>query len=587
MARTLKVTDAVVVGMGAAGTILALELARAGLRVVGLERGRARDTVPDFQSPGVHDELKYSVRLFNMQDAAREAVTFRNHPGETALPLRRWGAFRPGTGLGGSAAHYNAVLYRQSAADFRLRSHLTERYGAGFIPGELPIQDWGVSYDELEPFYDRFEKVYGVSGKAGNLRGKLQPGGSPFEAPRSDEYPNPPMKEPFLGRLFRDGVTKLGYTPFFVPSGCLSRPYVNPEGAQLAPCMFCGYCAPYLCEHFAKATPQTTVLPALMKQPGFELRTRCQVLRVERDSTGKKATGVLYADPAGEEVFQPASLVIVAAFPLNNVRLMLLSGIGRPYDVRTGEGVVGRNYAYQTQSGVLAFFDENTRINPFMNAGAAATTIDDLANDNFDHGPLGFIGGAAIMTGITSGAPIGFRPVPPETPKWGQGWKEAVYRHWNHTGVLSIQASSAPTRTNYLDLDPTYQDAWGRPLLRMTFDYSDNDVRMSAWLTEKTKEIGRAMGAKLVTGNGRSRPFVAKEYQSSHNVGGLPMGADPGTSAVNQFLQSWDVPNLFVVGASAFSHNTSYNPTGTVGALSYWTADAITKRYLKAPGPLA
>ena len=142
------------------------------------------------------------------------------------------------------------------------------------------------------------------------------------------------------------------------------------------------------------------------------------------------------------------------------------------------------------------------------------------------------------------------------------------------------------TRTNYLDLDPTYKDAWGLPLLRMTFDFPDNDLRMSAFCTEKAMEIARTMGGQLVAGSPRTRPYDITEYQTTHNTGGAIMGTDPSTSVVNRYLQSWDVPNLFVIGASAYPQNAAYNPTGTLGALAYWTADAIVTRYLKAPGPL-
>jgi gluconate 2-dehydrogenase alpha chain len=158
--------------------------------------------------------------------------------------------------------------------------------------------------------------------------------------------------------------------------------------------------------------------------------------------------------------------------------------------------------------------------------------------------------------------------------------------HYNHAVKIGAHGSSMPRRGNYLDLDPTYKDAWGQPLLRMTFDFPENDLRMSAFVTEKLGEIGKAMGGKEVAVAPRKGPFDTTIYQTTHNVGGAIMGADPSTSAVNRYLQSWDVPNVFVVGASAFAHNGSYNPTGTVGALSYWAADALVSQYLKNPGPL-
>jgi gluconate 2-dehydrogenase alpha chain len=578
--------DAVVIGVGLVGSVLGRELTRAGLRVVGLERGEPRHTVPDFQGPAMHDELRYSVRKALMQDTAKETFTFRHTVKETALPIRRLGSFLPGTGLGGSLVHWNGQTYRFQDSDFRLRSRTVERYGRKFIPPDATVQDWGVSAAELEPFFDRFEYLLGVSGKAGNLRGKKIAGGNPFEDPRSREYPTPPQKEPYGCALFRRAAEGLGYHPFPQPSCNLSQPYTNPEGLRLNTCTFCGFCERYGCEHYAKSTPQTVLLPVLLGDARFELRTHCQVLRINLDGARRTATGVTYVDAGGQEVEQPARLVVVGAYALNNVRLLLLSGIGAPYDPSTGRGVVGRNYAYQTMSSAQVFYDDSVHINPFMRSGASGTVIADFVSDNFDHGPLGFIGGAYIGDVMSHGRPIEFHPTPPGTPAWGAAWKQAVARHYNHTVTLNVHGSSLATRHNYLDLDPTYKDAWGMPLLRMTFDFPENDLRLSAYLTPKAIEIGRAMGGRQVAGSPREGPYDVTKYQTTHNTGGTVMGTDPATSVVNRYLQSWDVPNVFVVGASNFPQNASYNPTDTVGALAYWAADAIVSRYLPSPGPL-
>ena len=578
--------DVVLIGVGLVGTVLGRELTRAGLRVVGLERGEPRDTVPDFQGPAMHDELRYAVRLALMQDASRETVTFRHSPRDVALPIRRWASFLPGTGLGGAMVHWNAQMFRFQDHDFRMRSHTIERYGRKFLAPELTIQDWGITAAELEPYFDRFEYLLGVSGKAGNIQGRRIPGGNVFEDPRSRDYPTPPQKEPFGSALFRKAALELGYHPYPQPSGNLSQPYTNPEGLRLNTCTFCGFCERFGCEQFAKASPQTVLLPRLLEDPNFELRTGCQVLRINVDRGGRRATGVTYVDARGQEVEQPAALVILGAYAYNNVRLLLLSGIGQPYDPETGKGVVGRNYAYQTMSYPQVFFDQSVNINPFMRSGANGTMIADFAGDNFDHGPLGFLGGAYIGEIMTNGRPIGFHPVPPGTPSWGSEWKRAVARHYNHTSTVNVHGSCVATRYNYLDLDPTYKDAWGLPLLRMTFEFPDNDLKMSAFCTKKGVEIARIMGGQLVTGSPRTRPYDITEYQTTHNTGGAIMGTDPSTSVVNRYLQSWDVPNLFVIGASAYPQNASYNPTGTLGALAYWTAEAIVTRYLKAPGRL-
>lgn len=585
--QRLPEAEVLILGMGLVGAILARELTRAGMNVLALERGEPRATVPDFQGPAMHDELHYAVRKALMQDSARETFTFRNLPGQTALPLRRLESFLPGSGVGGSAVHWNGQTYRFQDSDLRMRTLTDERYGRKFLPPELLVQDWGVSAAELEPHYDRFEYLMGTSGQAGNLQGRRVAGGNPFEDPRSRDYPTPPQKEPYGSALFRQAAASLGYHPFPQPSCNLSQAYTNPEGLAMQPCMFCGFCERFGCEHYAKSSPQTALLPALAREPRFRLRTQCQVLRILLDERRRQATGVVYADAAGRQFEQPARLVIVGLFALNNVRMLLLSGIGKPYDAQAGTGVVGRGYAYQTTSAVQVFFDRSVHINPFMRSGACGTVIADFVSDNFDHAPLGFVGGAYVGEVMSHGRPIEFHPTPPGTPAWGSAWKRAVAAHYGHTSVLNIHGSSVSSRQNCLDLDPTYRDAWGQPLLRMTFDFPPNDLRLSAYVTDKAVAIGRAMGGRQVVGLPRKGPYNSTQYQTTHNTGGTVMGTDPATSVVNRFGQSWDVPNVFVIGASNFPQNASYNPTATVGALAYWASQAITQRWVRLPGPLA
>lgn len=587
MSKTLDRVDAVIVGGGWTGSIIGKELAAAGHRVVMLERGEPRWPSPDFQAPAVHDELRYTRRHALHQNTATETFTFRNNTSQTALPMRRWQFAYPGTHLGGSGNHWSGAYYRFDPTDFKLRSHYERRYGKGIFAADLTAQDWPLSYDELEPYYDRFDYLIGASGYAGNLKGKIQPGGNPFEPWRSRPYPNPPMKVAHASALFGEAAAKLGYHPYIQPSALSTRPYTNTEGLPMSACVYCGFCSNFGCEHFAKASPQVCILPAAMKLDTFALRTGAQVLRVELDKERKLARGVTYVEGSGQEFFQPADMVFLCAFSVHNVRLLLLSGIGKPYDPATGQGVVGRNYTHQTTSGVNLFFDERTHINPFMGAGAAAVTIDDFSADNFDHGPLGFVGGGYIQIQVVSGAPIGYHPTPKGTPAWGSEWKKAVRRYYNHSASITITGSAMPTRGGYLSLDPTYRDAWGQPLLRITYDLPENDIKLSAFLTEKGDRIGKAMRGVVATEPGpRKRPFTATSYQSTHLNGGAAMGGDPANSVVNRFGQCWDVPNVFVTGACLFPQNSNFNPTGTVGATAYWIVDAVKRHYVKTPGKL-
>jgi len=586
MTTKLKPVDVVTIGVGLTGTILAKELADAGLKVVGIERGRWRDTDPDFAMPGAHDELKYVIHKELMQDLSKETITFRNAMSETALPMRQLGSFLPGEGVGGAAVHWGGLTWRFLPWDFETKSRTLARYGAKQVAEDCTLQDWGVTYEELEPHFNRFEYLYGVSGKAGNLQGKIIPGGNPFEGARSKEYPNPPLKTAYSSTLFKQAVEKMGYKPFPVPTAANSRAYKNEYGATIQACVYCGYCQFFACEMGAKASPQTAVLPALMKSPNFELRTLCNVVKINLDSEKKRAVSVTYVDSRGREFEQPAELVLLTSYVLNNTRLMLLSGIGKPYDPVANAGTVGKNYAYQTPSSVTLFF-EDKNFNSFMGAGGLGVAIDEFNGDNFDHSGLGFIGGGFLQAGSNGARPIEIRPVPQGTPRWGGEWKKAVAKYFNRSFGITIQGACQSYRTNYLDLDPTYRDAYGLPLLRMTFDRHENETKMSVWLTNKAAEIAKAIGPAKMTVTPRTGKYTIVPYQSTHNTGGAVMGADPATSAVNKYLQSWDVPNVFVVGASAFPQNGGYNPTGTVGALTYQALEAIKTRYLKRPGALA
>jgi gluconate 2-dehydrogenase alpha chain len=589
MATILKEVDAVCIGVGFTGSILARELTKAGLKVVGLERGANRTSRDDFAIPNVRDDLKYAVRQELFQDTQLETVTLRHTPGDTALPIRRLGSFLPGTGVGGAGAHWNGVTWRLLESDHNLRSHLESRYGKAAIPADMTIADLPVSYAELEPYYDKFEKLCGISGKAGNLRGQKIAGGNVFEGPRQNEYPNKPLALTVPGAIMRDAANELGYHPFQAPAANMSEVYTNPEGVTLGACEYCGHCERFGCEANAKSSPQSTILPVLLPDKNFELRTHSQVKELIYDKQAKKVKAVRYVDTrSGEEFEQPAQLVLLGAYVFNNVLLMRTAGIGEQYDPVTGKGTIGKNYCYQVSGNGVGVFFEDKEINPFMSAGAShGMNIDDFNGDNFDHAGLGFFGGAWISAGRSNGRPIATRPVPPGTPRWGREWKKATAKWYNHSFGIGASGCQYAHRQNFLDLDPTYKDALGRPLIRMTFNFTENDLKMAKYIGGVLDKIATAMKPTIKgrvavrTGN-----YNVVPYQSTHNTGGTMIGFDPQGSVVNRYCQAWGADNLFVMGASLFPQNASYNPTGLVGALAYFAAEAITTKYLKSPGPL-
>jgi gluconate 2-dehydrogenase alpha chain len=584
MARLLPKKDAVIIGLGWTGSILAQQLTDAGLNVVAIERGPWRDTPTDFNIAYVQDELRYAVRKDLFLHPNIEAMTMRNTPSQTAMPMRDYGSFLPGHGVGGAGVHWNGHTWRFWDSDLQIKTHLTRRYGAAKLKN-LQLQDWGVSWSEIESSFDAYEYLCGISGKAGNLKGQIQSGGNPFESPRSREYPTPPMKMSYAPSLFAQTVKQLGFHPFPTPSANLSEAYVNPLGVRMGQCTFCGFCERFACGNYSKAAPQTTILPVLMKKSNFEARTDCEVLKVNLTPDGKHARSVTYIDANGVEYEQPGEMVLICAYALMNVRMMLLSKIGTQYDPVTATGTVGRNYCYQTSAGARMFF-EGKHFNPFIGAGTLGQSMDDFNGDAFDHSKLNFVGGAGINCIVSNGRPIGYRPTVPGSPRWGAKWKQATVDGYQNSMGFSAQGSSYPVRENYLDLDPTYKDRHGRPLLRVTFDFPDNDIAMSHHISDQMEKMTKVFNAKYAAVSRIKKGWDAVPYQSTHNTGGAIMGNDPKTSAVNKYLQSWDVPNVFVIGASAFAHNAGLNPTGTVGALAYWAAEAITTKYIKSPGAL-
>ena len=588
MATMLKEVDAVCIGVGFTGSILARELTKAGLKVVGLERGADRSIREDFTLPSVRDDLKYAVRQELFQDTQTETVTLRHSPSETALPLRRLGSFLPGTGVGGAGSHWNGVTWRLLPSDHNLRSHLAE---------------------PLRPRCDSGRDDHrGLSGLVRRARALLRPVRETVRhfrqgrksarqdhrwrqrvrrAARQNEYPNQPLVQTMAGSLMEKAAKDLGYHPFPAPSANMSGVYTNPEGVTLGACEYCGHCERFGCEANAKASPQACILPVLLPDPKFELRTYAYVKELVYDKQAKKVKAVRYVDTrSGEEFEQPAGLVIMGAYVFNNVLLMLTAGIGEPYDHTTGKGAVGKNYCYQVSGNGVTVFFESKEINPFMAAGAHGTNIDDFNGDNFDHSGLGFFGGAWISAGTPNGRPIlhgRYRPARRAGVAIGSGRRPngTITRSRRRLG-LQLCAPRELSRPR-----PDLQGRAWTPARPHELQFPRQRLQ-DGGVPRRRARPDRDRDEADIKGNVNVRRgnYNVVPYQSTHNTGGTMMGSDPKTSAVNRYCQAWDAGNLFVMGASLFPQNASYNPTGLVGALAYWSAEAIGTKYLKRPGPL-
>ena len=569
MAKKLDKVDVVVVGTGWAGGIVSAELAKAGHKVVALERGENRN-LSDYT--GVKDELRYTNRFEMMQNLSHETVTSRNEIDGTALPVRTKEEMMAGTDLGGGGVHYAGASYRYDPYDFEIYSKTVDKYGEKKIPEDMVIQDWGITYDELEKYYDKYEKMAGISGEP-----------DPLGAKRSSDYPNPPMAETPNLRLFKDAAKNLGYHPFQVPSGNITESYENPDGQVINQCQYCAFCTHYGCDFGAKADPIVTVIPAAKETGNFELRTNSYARRVIHD--GGKAKGIMYVDTeTGQEYEQPADVVVLAAFTFTNNRLLLLSDIGEPYDPKTKKGIIGRNFNGQFNNvflGSQGFFNDK-KFNLHMGAGALGATMSDFQADHFDHSDLDFIHGGQIELRQYGDGAIASNHVPKDTPRWGPEFKKNSIFYANRNLSLWYTAATMSYWHNFLDLDPTYKDDFGDPLIRVTNKFTEQDINIAKFGIKKCKELLEEMGADIIDEDEVPKEFN-HVFHGGHYAGGVIMGDDPETSAVNNYLQMWDVDNLFVVGGSAFPQFGGIHPTPTIGALAYRASEGIDK-YLKNGG---
>src|SRR6202166_4415497 len=566
-------TDVVIVGVGAVGGILAAELGKSGMKVIGLERG-PRLTTADFNP---HDELRYFQRQDLRPNWKHQPVTWRPNANATAHPMT---ILNYGNQAGGGTVHYGTLSWRMHEDDFRARSHTIERYGASAIPEDSSLADWPLSYADLEPFYDQAEYELGVSGKAGNLQGRKIDGGNIFEAPRKRDYPLPPLLDDQSGVLFAEGARKLGYHPFSSPRAIISQPYHD-----RASCTYCGFCQSFGCHVGAKSSILVTKLPEADATGNFKLLTGTMCYHVNTDNSGR-ATGVSYYGPDGSDNTIEAEVVILAPFIYDNTRLLLISKTSKfPNGLPNSNGQLAKHVIVPIGPKVFATFDDRF-VNIYMGPSAQKHSLHDFNADNFDHSGLGFIRGAQISVGPVTleGGPLGAVTMntTPGIPRWGAKYRDFFAKYFTRHAAVAAQIEDLPYPHQTIDLDPDTRDAFGLPAPRMTYDWRrPNELKRTEFMAGKMEEIGRATGAAHVW-----RTPDAGGAPGGHHEGGTRMGGDPKTSVVNRYGQSFDVSNLFIIGSSTFSSMSGFNPTLTIEALAYLSADAIVNRYRKSPGPL-
>ncbi|MCY7417867.1 MAG: GMC family oxidoreductase [Chloroflexi bacterium] len=563
--------DVCIVGLGPAGATAAYALTKAGISVVALEAGPRR-TAAEYRRDELTESVFQQARMgpkFN-----QELQTWRRAEGQPTRPAS-YSLGKMNNGVGGTVV-YSAWLRRYLPGDFRVRSDTIARYGEDALPTGSSVVDWPVSYDDLEPYYTGVERITGVAGIPGNIRGIKVDGGNPFEGYRSEGYPLPPLRTAGLSDLFREAAEAAGYHPYPVPAGINSVPF---DGRPA--CTYCGFNAFFGCHIDAKSTVDLTFIPRAEATGLLEVRANSRVLRVTTAPDGT-ATGVDYVDENGSMQHLAAAIVILAAYTFENVRLLLLSTSERyPTGLGNAHGQVGKYFTPKQLPRVLGVLPGRS-VNRFTGPSAQGMIIDDFLSDNFDHTGLGFIRGASMAV-IQQSQPISAAKdtLPPDVPRWGRSFKEHLVRNWNSMFAIEAQPEGLMYEANFLDLDPVVRDrsGLGLPVIRITFDQYPNELAVIDFVRRRSVELLRRMGVErhwegpALTGVG-----------SSHDLGGLRMGTDERHSVVDADLRVHDSPNLYVMSGAVFPSCAGINPTLTIQALSWLAADRLAESWQRGRG---
>jgi choline dehydrogenase-like flavoprotein len=415
------------------------------------------------------------------------------------------------------------------------------------------LDDWPITYSDLEPYYEKTEYEIGVSGD-------VTP--DPFKAPRKKPLPMPPVGPNREYEILKPAALRLGLHPFDIPMLRNSVPY-NGRAA----CMRCRWCVGFACECDAKCGTQNTVIPTAMATGNCEVRTDCMTKEVLLDEQGR-ARGVAYFDRENRLQEQTADLVIVCGAAIETARLLLNSksrlhphGLGNRYDQ------VGRNLQGHTYPGAMGLFDYNT----YDDLGPGAT----IAICDYNHGNPGLVGGAMLANEFIR-LPYQFvGNVAPGVPRWGREHKEFMRRFYGRSVSVKGPVQEMPMADSRVQLDPKVKDRWGIPVARISGDKHPHTLEIAAYMADKAEAWIREAGAvrtwKQLPGPGASG--------GQHQAGTCRMGNDPKTSVVNRYCQVHDAGNVFVMDGSVHVTNGGFNPVLTIMAIAYYASDHLVKNW--------
>lgn len=537
--------DVIVVGSGAGGGVAAGVLAEAGKRVLMLERGR-RLTYADVSRDHLRNhrlalyghntgpELIGNPRVFLGRDHRRVIVL----PHENAY-------HNNASCVGGGTLVYGAQAWRFMPQDFRM----AQIYG---VPEGSSLADWPITYEELEPYYDRAEWEIGVCGEASNR----------FAGMRRRGYPMPPIPENPQRRLLAAGAQKLGWNTFAVPM-LINTVRYNERPA----CVQCGNCIGHACPSDSKNGTQNTMIERALASGNCTLLTGAMARRIETDERGK-VSGVAYfaeADSAPRLCTARAKTVVVACGAIETARLLLNSSSPHhPNGLGNHSDQVGRHLQGHYYPAAFARFNDIT----YDGKGPGVS----IATCEFNHGNPGVIGGAMLANDFIK-TPIQFwrSSLPPEVARWGAENKRYVRENYRRSIHVTGPVQEIPAPDGRVSVDPSVRDKWNIPVAALSGTQHPETVRTAEFIRARAEEWLAAAGARQVW----SYPTQLHLSGGQHQAGTCRMGNDPNFSVVDPFGRVHGHDNLFVADASVHVTNGGFNPVLTIMALSFRAAEHI------------
>ena len=540
----LAPVDAVVIGAGAGGGVIAKELACAGMRVALLERGRWVTASDDRKDDLRNQRTSVLGAPFGPDDERNPRVAV-DRRGRELVVLPSDGAYSNNAAcVGSGTVSYGAMAWRYMAQDFRMKSIY------GCPPGST-LDDWPIAYDDLEPFYEKAEWEMGVSGDVAP---------DPFKAPRRRGLPMPPLPPNREYEILKPAALRKGWHPFDIPMLRNSVPY-NGRG----PCMRCRWCVGFACEVDAKNGTQNTVIPTALATGLCQLRTDAMAREIVLDARGH-ASAVTYFDADNRLQTQPARLVVVSAGAIETARLLLNSksrlhpnGLGNRYDW------VGRNLQGHAYPRAVGLFDHDT----YDDVGPGAS----IAICDFNHGNPGLRGGAMLANEFIR-LPIQFTGMtPPDTPRWGRANKDYMRQFYRRSIAVMGPVQEMPLFEARAELDPRVKDFWGIPVARLSGGRHPHSVEVARAVVVKAAEWLQEAGAIRTWTNVPGLDLSGGQHQA----GTCRMGNDPRTSVVDRNCRIHEADNIYLADASVHVTNGGFNPALTILANAYRVAAAIVK----------